>query len=147
MIFIADSAALTKLLIVGDRSDMMARAQRVLDENLSSDDPAIQVLDHLRAASRIAITGAGALSSLHSGHIIERWLVGQLAVRAEVPYVMTGQTLGPELSASDAFLLSELLEMAENVWVRDDASFRLADTLGVAYDHLQMTDEGLRAVS
>ena len=147
MIFIADRITLGRLRLLGTRADMMARAQHILDGRLAADDPALAVIADLRDASRIAITGAGALSSQHSVHIIERWVIARLAVRNGVPYVMTGQILGPELSAADALLLSELLEMAENVWVRDEASFRLADTLGVAYDHLQRTDEALGAVS
>lgn len=146
MIHIADNASLARLHLADDRAAAMARAHRILDRELAADDPAWAVIADIREASRIAITGAGPLSSLASVHIIERWVISQLAVRAGVPYVMTGQLLGPELTAEDALVLSELLELAENVWVRDEASFRLADTLGVAYDHLQRTDEALGAL-
>ncbi len=140
MIYIADAASAARLGLVGDRTAMMARARGILSGPLAADDPARQVVEAIRDASRVAITGAGTLSSLSSVHIIERWVIALLAMRYSVPYVMTGQVFGVELTADDADLLRDLLGHAENVWVRDDASFRLADTLGVAYDHLQLSD-------
>lgn len=120
-----------RLGLSGSRDEMLARAQRILGGDLGTDDPARATVDAISTARRVVVTGAGNLASTWPVHIIERWAIAILAERAGVPFIVTGQTLGPELTAADAALLSELLDTAALVGVREAASFRLADTLGV----------------
>ena len=132
-------SSIARLGLVGDRAAMVERADAILESRLTPGDPALDVIGSIAGASRVVVTGAGNLASTWPVHIIERWVIAQLAARAGVPFVITGQTLGPALTATDAFLLSELLESAALVGVRESSSFRLAHTLGVAEDRLQQT--------
>ena len=61
-----------------------------------------------------------------------------------MPFVISGQTLGPQLDADDALMLSELLEIANLVGVRELDSLRLADTLGT-YAELNPDDASFLA--
>lgn len=128
-----------RLGLTGTAVQMIARGELILAGELEPDDPALATIDAIESASRVVVTGAGNLASTWPVHIIERWVISQLAERAGIPFAITGQTLGPDLSATDAFLLSELLESAELVGVREGASFRLADTLGVEPERLHQT--------
>ncbi len=128
-----------RLGLTGTPAQMIARGELILAGEVEPLDPALPTIDAITSASRVVVTGAGNLASTWPVHIIERWIISQLAERAGVPFVITGQTLGPALSATDAFLLSELLESAQLVGVREGASFRLADTLGVDPERLQQT--------
>ena len=128
--------------LTGSREEMLARANLILDGELAPDDPANETVEAILSARRVVVTGAGNLASTWPVHIIEHWLIALLAERAGVPFVITGQTLGPELSASDAALLSEMLDTAALVGVRERASFKLADTLGVPEELLsQQVDD------
>jgi polysaccharide pyruvyl transferase WcaK-like protein len=126
-----------RLGLTGSVVQMIARGELILAGELEPDNPALATIEAIASASRVIVTGAGNLSSRWPVHIIERWVISQLAKRAGIPFVITGQTLGPDLSASDAVLLSELLESAELVGVRERASYRLAETLGVQSERLQ----------
>jgi polysaccharide pyruvyl transferase WcaK-like protein len=125
-----------RLGLTGSVVQMIARGELILAGELEPDNPALATIEAIASASRVIVTGAGNLSSRWPVHI-ERWVISQLAKRAGIPFVITGQTLGPDLSASDAVLLSELLESAELVGVRERASYRLAETLGVQSERLQ----------
>ena len=137
-----------RLGLTGNREEMLARASLILDGALTADDPANETIEAITSARRVVVTGAGNLASTWPVHIIERWVIALLAERAGVPFVITGQTLGPELSASDAALLSELLDTAALVGVRERASFKLADTLGVPEELLsrQVDDASFLAI-
>ena len=128
-----------RLGLTGSAEQMIARGELILAGGLEPDDPALATIEAIASASRVIVTGAGNLASRWPVHIIERWVISQLAERAGIPFVITGQTVGPDLSASDAFLLSELLEGAELVGVRERATYRLADTLGVEPERLHQT--------
>jgi len=140
--------SIPRLGLTGSRDEMLERAGRILAGDLPSDDPAHETLEAIATARRVVVTGAGNLASTWPVHIIEHWLIALLAERAGVPFVITGQTLGPELTASDAALLSEMLDTAALVGVREGASFRLADTLGVPEDLLsqQVDDASFLAI-
>ncbi len=134
--------SLPRLGFAGSRDDMMTRADLILSDGLAADDPARETLEAIASARRVVVTGAGNLASTWPVHIIEHWVIALLAERANVPFVVTGQTLGPELTAADAALLSEMLDTAALVGVRERASFALADTLGVPEELLsQQVDD------
>lgn len=134
--------SIPRLGFTGSRYDMMARADLILSDGLAAEDPARETLEAIATARRVVVTGAGNLASTWPVHIIEHWVIALLAERADVPFVVTGQTLGPELTASDAALLSEMLDTAALVGVRERASFSLADTLGVPEELLsQQVDD------
>lgn len=123
----------------GDRRAMLARADSLLSDDLAPHDPARQTLHAVARADRVVVTGAGNLASNWPMHIFERWTLARLAERHDIPFIVSGQTLGPALTGADAALLRELLQCAALVGVRESASLAVAHRLGV--DAIQTVDD------
>lgn len=98
---------------------------------LGADDPAHAVIAAIRDSDGLAIAGGGNMSSLWPQHIFERTALGRIAVALDKPVVVSGQTIGPELDAADAALVSGLLSSAEVVGLREPSSFALCEQLGL----------------
>lgn len=120
-----------RLGFTGDRAAMLERAEAILSGRIDADDPARPTIEAIGLADRVVVTGAGNLASTWPVHIIERWTISKLASRAGIPFIVTGQTLGPELTGDDEQLLEELLSSAQLVGVREAASLALAERLGI----------------
>lgn len=121
-----------------DRLDRVIRAAKGETGLVESGDDAHAVIDAIRDADGVAITGGGNLASIWPTNIFGRAAIAGIARALGTPLVISGQTLGPELSHEDRVLVGELLRGAALVGVREPASFRVARSLGVT-DTLQLT--------
>ncbi|WP_170285741.1 polysaccharide pyruvyl transferase family protein [Microbacterium rhizomatis] len=128
--------AIDRIGFTGDRAAMAARLAAVAaclegDSALAEDDPAWRVISAVRDADAVAIAGGGNMASNWPLHIYERAALALIARRYGRPLVVSGQTLGPALTAPDREVLAPLLHSAALVGVRERASEALAASLGV----------------
>ncbi len=128
----------------GARDAMDERMSRVLAEvgrpgTLDEGDPALQTIEAIRGADAFAVAGGGNLASNWPLHIWERATLGAVAETLGKPVVVSGQTLGPELTPRDSDLLGSLLRSARLVGVREQPSHGVALSLGVDPARLQRT--------
>jgi len=131
--------AVPRLGLTGDRTALLERAHRILTGDLPVDDPAHATLEAVASADRVVVTGAGNLASTWPQHIVERWTLSRLAAARGIPFIVTGQTLGPALTPHDSALLTEMLDSAALVGVREPSSLALATRLGI--DAVQTIDD------
>ena len=78
------------------------------------------------ASDAVLVAGGGNLSSSWPDQLYERAAVLLLAQRFGVPAVVSGQTIGPDLSAGHAALLAHALADASLVGLRERTSYELA---------------------
>jgi polysaccharide pyruvyl transferase WcaK-like protein len=105
---------------------------------LPDDDSAHAVIDAIRGSDGVAVTGGGNLASTWPSHIFERLGVAGIADALGKPLVVSGQTLGPQLTDVDSALVARLLGFARLVSVRESASFAVAQRLRVPTDRLRL---------
>lgn len=121
----------------GGRLGQRERRARVLSaidggaDHLPQDDPAWQVVEAVREADGVLVAGGGNMASLWPMHVYERNTLGLIARRFGKPLVVSGQTIGPVLEGEDRELVTELLDAAALVGLREGASLELVRTLGV----------------
>ncbi|WP_423921864.1 polysaccharide pyruvyl transferase family protein [Frigoribacterium sp. 2-23] len=131
--------------VVGDRAAQGDRMRRVLAaasgdaSQLPADDHAWGLVEAVRAADAVAIAGGGNMASIWPMHIFERATIGALAELFGKPLVVTGQTIGPELTGDDRDRVRTLLSSARLVGLREGASAELVRTLGVDPARLTQT--------
>ena len=139
------TSAIHPIGFTGTRDEMVARRVLVLraaageSAVLPAGDPALTLIDAIRAADGVAIAGGGNMTSTWPMHIFERATIGEIARITDTPLVISGQTIGPHLTADDAALVTELLSSARMVGLRESASLELCRTLGVAEELLTGT--------
>ena len=132
-----DIDAIDRIGFSGSRGQMANRMSAVLRAAdgepgaLEAGDSAWAVIAAIRSSDGVAIAGGGNLASTWPLHIFERATIAELARLFERPLVISGQTLGPELSEADRALVARMLASARLVGVREQSSFALAATLGV----------------
>ncbi len=114
-----------------DRKARVLRAAGGDPGALAAADPAWGVIEAIRSSDAVAIAGGGNIASNWPLHIFERAAIGELAALLEKPLVVSGQTIGPELTAADAPLVTALLSSARLVGLREGASLALVTRLGV----------------
>lgn len=116
------------------REQQEARFAAVLDDpaSLPADDPVHAVLAAIAASDGVAIAGGGNIASVWPMHIYERAALGILAARAGVPFVVSGQTIGPVLTSGDQTRVAAMLSSAALVGLREPASHALVTSWGVA---------------
>jgi polysaccharide pyruvyl transferase WcaK-like protein len=115
-----------------DREQYLRAIKQVLAGDgsaLPPDDQIFALLDRLQRSDAVIIGGGGNLNSRYGWLLYERAAVAAIARQLGKPYVITGQTLGPELSKPDRVVLTELLTGARLVGLRDQASLELAERL------------------
>jgi len=121
----------------GGRLGQRERRARVLSAidggagHLPQDDPAWQLVEAVRAADGVLVAGGGNMASLWPMHVYERNTLGLIARRFGKPLVVSGQTIGPVLDGEDRELVTELLDAAALVGLREGASLELVRSLGV----------------
>ncbi|KQQ27933.1 polysaccharide pyruvyl transferase family protein [Frondihabitans sp. Leaf304] len=121
------------------------RMRRVLaaadgdDEALPTDDWAWAVIEAVRTADGVAVSGGGNMASIWPMHIFERATLAALAAHFDKPFVVSGQTIGPELTGDDRDLVARLLDSANLVGLRETASLALVHELGVTGDRVTGT--------
>ena len=121
-----------------DRLDRVRRTAAGETGLLSDDDSAHAVIDAIKRSDGVAVTGGGNLASTWPSHIFERFAIAVIADAFGIPFVVSGQTLGPQLTDDDSALVARLLGLARLVSVRESASFAVAERLGVPPDRLQL---------
>ena len=123
--------AISRIGFTGTRDEMANRMRRVLAGDLAVDDPAHAVVDAVRASTGVVIAGGGNMASTWPLHIYERATLARIAAVADVPLVVTGQTIGPALAPDDAELVRALLSSARLVGLRENVSLELCRALRV----------------
>ena len=119
------------------RLQMRDRRERVLlaaggdRTQLEPDDSAWAVIDAIRQSDGVAVAGGGNLASTWPLHIAERATIAALAKLFAKPFVVSGQTIGPELTLGDTALVAQLLSSAELVGLREPTSRALTERIGV----------------
>ena len=104
--------------------------------SLAPDDPGQAVLAAVKAADAVLVAGGGNLNSTWPEHIYERAALTAMAGVLAKPVVVSGQSLGPQLTQRDGELVSASLTGAHLVGVRERASASVAQQLGVADDRI-----------
>ena len=99
---------------------------------LPAEDPARALIRVLSECDGVLVAGGGNLNSRYGWLLYERAAVVAVARALGKPVVVSGQTLGPQLTAPDTIALAEMLESAELTSMREPASLQLARGLGVA---------------
>ena len=131
--------AIGRIGFTGTRAEMTERLAAVLaaargTSTLTADDPALAVIAAIGASSLVVVTGAGNIASNWPLHIFERAAIAEIARLAGVPFVVSGQTIGPSLSPDDAALVRQMLGSARLVGLRESASFELVRGLDIGHD-------------
>lgn len=121
-----------------DRLDRVLRTAAGEIGLLPDDDSAHAVIDAIRGCDGVAVTGGGNLASTWPSHIFERLGVAGIADALGTPIVVSGQTLGPQLTEGDSALVARLLGIARLASVRESASLAVAQRLGVPADRLRL---------
>jgi polysaccharide pyruvyl transferase WcaK-like protein len=121
-----------------DRLDRVLRTAAGETGLLPDDDSAHAVIDAVRRSDGVAVTGGGNLASTWPSHIFERLGVAGIADALGTPVVVSGQTLGPQLTDDDSALVARLLGISRLASVRESASFAVAQRLGVPADRLRL---------
>ncbi|WP_425863767.1 polysaccharide pyruvyl transferase family protein [Arthrobacter sp. TWP1-1] len=112
-----------------ERERYLDEISRVLQGERGALPPEDQVWDLIRlieGSDAVLICGGGNMNSSYGWLLYERAAVGVVAAHFNKPLVISGQTLGPTLTAHDGLVLSSLLESARLVGVRENASHQLA---------------------
>ncbi len=115
-----------------DRQRYLAEIRAVLDgeqKALPADDKVFEVLEQLRGVDGLVIGGGGALNSRFGWLLYERLATALIVAAQGKPVVLTGQSVGPDLSVSDREVLAELLDLCVLVGLRDADSYRIAKQL------------------
>ena len=121
-----------------DRLDRVRRTAAGETGLLPDDDSAHAVIDAIKGSDGVAVTGGGNLASTWPSHIFERLAIAEIADAFGIPFVVSGQTLGPQLTDDDSALVARLLGLARLVSVRESASLAVAERLGVLPDRLEL---------
>jgi len=98
------------------------------------------ILNDLHRSNGLILSGGGSLCSTWPDKIHERAALMDAAVKANIPVVVLGQTLGTALTADERRLLGRSFSHIRWLGVRDEASAALALELGTPAEqaHLQM---------
>lgn len=114
------------------RERRLAQIDRVLAGEtgvLPDSDLVFALIETLRGVDAVLIAGGGNMNSGFGWLLYERAAVARIARSAGKPVVISGQTLGPSLSAPDREVLRQTLESAVLVGLREAESLHLARTL------------------
>ncbi|WP_158609595.1 polysaccharide pyruvyl transferase family protein [Kocuria soli] len=114
------------------REKRLADIDRVLagsTDALPGSDPLFDLIETIRGVDAVLIAGGGNMNSDYGWLLYERAAVARIARHVNKPVVLSGQTLGPSLSAADREVLRQALEAATLVGLRDAHSLRLARSL------------------
>ena len=117
-----------------ERERYLDEIHRVLngEQNvLPSEDQLWDLLGVIESSDAVLIAGGGNLNSTYGWLLYERAAVAAIARHFGKPLVVSGQTLGPTLTTTDATLLGNFLGSAQLVGVRESRSYRLALDLGL----------------
>lgn len=134
--------ALTVPWPLEDRAQYLDEIRRVLAGDRSAlppQDKLFGIIEQLRTVDAVVIGGGGSLTSRYGWLLDERLATALVARSLGLPVVLSGQSLGPELTPADRESVRELLELCTLVGVRDAHSARLARELCPAHPALVHT--------
>lgn len=133
-----------------DREPNIARMRTILahvegkgaGSSLAPDDPAIRIIEAVRASDAVLVAGGGNLNSMFAHHIYERATLAKIARAFGKPYALTSQTLGPLIYEEDRGLVHDLLSEAEFIGTRESYTTDFAEELssGAATVRRQVDD-------
>lgn len=115
-----------------DRQRYLAEIRAVLAGDrraLPAGDKVFTIIDQLRGVDALVIGGGGALNSRLGWLLYERLATALIVAGQGKPVILTGQSIGPDLSVSDREVLAELLDLCSLVGLRDADSYRAAKQL------------------
>ncbi|MGP9746106.1 polysaccharide pyruvyl transferase family protein [Brachybacterium sp. AOP29-B2-41] len=125
-----------------DRARYLAEIRRALAGDpgaLPAADKLFTIIDQLKDVDSVVIGGGGSLTSRYGWLLDERLATALVARSLGKPVVLTGQSLGPELTPADRESMRELLELCTLVGLRDTHSVRIARELCRAHPALVQT--------
>ncbi len=115
-----------------DRQRYLTEIRAVLAGNkdaLDTGDKLFEIIEQLEAVDALVIGGGGALNSRFGWLLYERLATALVVASQGKPVILSGQSIGPDLSISDRQVLGELLDVCALVGVRDADSYRVAKEL------------------
>jgi hypothetical protein len=115
-----------------DRERYLDEIRQVLagrTDALPPHDQVFALIELFRQGDALLISGGGNLNSQYGWLLYERAACALIARHFGLPVVISGQTIGPELSQPDRRVLAELLESAQLVCLREASSYALARQL------------------
>lgn len=98
-----------------------------------------EIADFVRQVSGvdgIVIAGGGNMNSTYGWLLYERLAYALIAEARQIPLVISGQSVGPVLTAADAKVLHEMLDIAQLVGMREGASLRWASSRSIEAYHV-----------
>jgi polysaccharide pyruvyl transferase WcaK-like protein len=105
-------------------------ADREHNEKLLAGDLSGPIRDAVAQADAVVVAGGGNMTSIWPSHVYTRAALGRLAASAGIPFVVSGQTIGPQLNDRDAELVTEMMATAALFGVRERDSLALCQSLG-----------------
>lgn len=136
-----------------DRARYLAEIRAVLAgerDALPAGDKLFAIIEELRGVDALVIGGGGSLTSRFGWLLDERLATALVARALGTPVVLSGQSLGPELTPADREAVAELLGLCRVVGLRDAASTELARRLAPGHPAIVHTLDdalGLREVT
>ncbi|UYG16968.1 glycosyltransferase [Brachybacterium huguangmaarense] len=100
---------------------------------LPPEDKLFGIIERYRDVDALVIGGGGALNSRYGWLLAERAATAMVAASQGARVVLSGQSIGPDLSVTDAEALGELLDLCSLVGLRDAGS--LARARAIRPDH------------
>lgn len=125
-----------------DRTRYLGEIRRVLGGDMAAlppDDKVFGIIEKFKAVDALVIGGGGSLNSRFGWLLDERLATALVLASMGKPVLLSGQSLGPELSLNDRAALTELLNLCTLVGVRDQDSYRLARQLCPSHPALFQT--------
>lgn len=138
----ASIPALTFPWPLEDRARYLDEIRRVLAGErgaLPAADKLFEIIEQLASVDAVVIGGGGSLTSRYGWLLDERLATALVARSLGKPVVLSGQSLGPELTPTDRESMRELLALCALVGLRDEHSVRIARELCPAHPALVHT--------
>lgn len=136
------AAGRTSLRVVGRVTDVEARSDLVHWARRFAGAPDAPVPRSLAAplegADAVLISGGGNLASAWPDLLWQRVALMRAAAERGLPVVVTGQTIGPELSVAERVALRVAFRHVRWVGVREEPSRILAARLGISAERLRL---------
>ncbi|WP_193103381.1 glycosyltransferase [Brachybacterium sp. FME24] len=124
------------------RATYLDEIRRVLagdSDALPTHDKLFAIIERLQAVDALVIGGGGSLTSRYGWLLDERLATALVARSLGKPVVLSGQSLGPELTDTDRDSVRELLQACTVVGLRDAHSVRIAQGLAPQHPALVQT--------
>ncbi|MFC7456846.1 polysaccharide pyruvyl transferase family protein [Brachybacterium sp. GCM10030267] len=115
-----------------DRARYLEEIRAVLAgelDALPAEDKLFGIIERLRAVDALVIGGGGSLTSRYGWLLDERVATAEVAHSLGKPVILSGQSLGPELTDTDRDSVRRLLELCSVVGLRDHHSVGIARRL------------------